>query len=118
MQNNGFYAAMKTNEGVQAIYIDEASFREQQARAAAERQHRAEKKAQRKQAAAMTREQRATVRLIQQELKLMGMGAVLYCGCCAGLVELAFAVPVLVCFQSLICFRAGRWFGRRERKSR
>lgn len=35
MQNNGFYAAMKTDEGVQAIYIDEGSFRAQQERAAA-----------------------------------------------------------------------------------
>ena len=30
------------------------------------------------------------------------------------LVELAFMVPVLVAFQTLICFRAGRWFGRLE----
>ena len=74
MQNNGFYAAMKTDEGVQAIYIDEGSFRAQQERAAAE-QHRKEVKAERrKQIAAMTREQRATIRVLKQELKLIGMG--------------------------------------------
>lgn len=35
MQSNGFYAATKTDEGVQAIYFDEGSFRTQQKRAAA-----------------------------------------------------------------------------------
>ena len=115
MQGNGFYAAMKTDEGVQAIYIDEESFRAQQERAAAE-QHRKEVKAERrKQIAAMTREQRATIRVLKQELKLIGMGAVLYWGYTADLVALAFMVPVLVAFQTVICFRAGRWYGRRDR---
>ena len=115
MQKNGFYAAMKTDEGVQAIYIDEESFRAQQERAAAE-QHRKEVKAERrKQVAAMTREQRATIKVLKQELKLIGMGAILYWGYTADLVALAFMVPVLVAFQTVICFRAGRWYGRRDR---
>lgn len=118
MQKNGFYAAMKTDEGVQAIYIDEESFRAQQERAAAE-QHRKEVKAERrKQVAAMTREQRATIKVLKQELKLIGMGAVLYWGYTADLVALAFMVPVLVAFQTVICFRAGRWYGRRDRMSK
>lgn len=118
MQKNGFYAAMKTDEGVQAIYIDEGSFRDQQRKAAAE-QHRKEVKAERrKQVAARNNEQRATIRVLKQELKLIGMGAVLYWGFSAGLVELAFAVPVLVGFQTVICFRAGRWYGRRDRTSK
>lgn len=118
MQKNGFYAAMKTDEGVQAIYIDEESFRAQQERAAAE-QHRKEVKAERrKQVAAMTREQRATIKVLKQELKLIGMGAVLYWGYTADLVALAFMVPVLVAFQTVICFRAGRWYGRRDRTSK
>lgn len=118
MQGNGFYAAMKTDEGVQAIYIDEESFRAQQERAAAE-QHRKEVKAERrKQVAAMTREQRATIKVLKQELKLIGMGAVLYWGYTADLVALAFMVPVLVAFQTVICFRAGRWYGRRDRMSK
>lgn len=118
MQNNGFYAAMKTDDGVRAIYIDERSFRAQQERAAAE-QHRKEVKAERrKQIAAMTREQRATIRVLKQELKLIGMGAILYWGYTAGLVALTFMVPVLVAFQTVICFRAGRWFGRRDRTSK
>ena len=118
MQKNGFYAAMKTDEGVQAIYIDEESFRAQQERAAAE-QHRKEVKAERrKQVAAMTREQRDTSKVLKQELKLIGMGAVLYWGYTADLVALAFMVPVLVAFQTVICFRAGRWYGRRDRTSK
>ena len=118
MQKNGFYAAMKTDEGVQAIYIDEESFRAQQERAAAE-QHRKEVKAERrKQVAAMTREQRDTIKVLKQELKLIGMGAVLYWGYTADLVALAFMVPVLVAFQTVICFRAGRWYGRRDRTSK
>ena len=118
MQYNGFYAAMKTDNGVRAIYIDEASFRAQQEHAAANQRRKEEEKEQRKKAAAMTREQRATIRVLKQELKLIGMVAVLYWGYCAGLVDLAFAVPALVAFQTVICFRAGRWFGNRERKSK
>ena len=118
MQGNGFYAAMKTDEGVQAIYIDEGSLRAQQERAAAE-QHRKEVKAERRASvAAMTREQRATIRVLKQELKLIGMGAILYWGYTADLVALAFMVPVLVAFQTVICFRAGRWYGRRDRTSK
>lgn len=115
MLKNGFYATMKTNDGVQAIYIDEGSFRAQQEQAAAEQRRKKMKAEQRKKAAAMTREQRAAIRVLKQELKLIGMGAILYWGYAAGLVELAFMVPVLVAFQTVICFRAGRWFGRQER---
>lgn len=118
MNGNGFYAAMKTDEGVQAVYIDEGSFRAQQERMAAEQQRKLEKTAQRKRIAAKNSEQRATIRVLKQELKLIGMGAVLYWGFSAGLVELAFAVPVLICFQTVICFRAGRWFGRRDRSAK
>ena len=118
MQGNGFYAAMKTNEGVQAIYIDEGSFRAQQRKAAAER-HRKEAKAERRASvAARNSEQRAAIRVLKQELKLIGMGAILYWGYTAGLVALAFMVPVLVAFQTVICFRAGRWYGRRDRTAK
>ena len=118
MQGNGFYAAMKTDEGVQAIYIDEGSFRAQQRKAAAEQHRKEVKNERRKQIAAMTREQRATIRVLKQELKLIGMGAILYWGYTADLVALAFMVPVLVAFQTVICFRAGRWYGRRDRTSK
>ena len=48
----------------------------------------------------------------------IGMGAILYWGYTADLVALAFMVPVLVAFQTVICFRAGRWYGRRDRTSK
>lgn len=118
MQGNGFYAAMKTNEGVQAIYIDEGSFRAQQERMAAEQKQKLEKTAQRKWIAAKNSEQRATIRVLKQEMKLIGMGAILYWGYTADLVALAFMVPVLVAFQTVICFRAGRWYGRRDRTAK
>lgn len=50
----------------------------------------------------MTRDQRATIRVLKQELKLIGMGAILYWGYTADLVALAFMVPVLVAFQTVI----------------
>lgn len=118
MQNNGFYAAMKTDEGVQAIYIDEESFRAQQERAAAQQHRKAAQNEQHKRLAALSREKRGTIRVVKQELKLIGMGAVLYWGYTAGLVALAFMVPVLVAFQTVICFRAGRWYGRRDHTSK
>lgn len=118
MQNNGFYAAMKTDEGVQAIYIDEGSFRAQQRKAAAEQHRKKVKTEKRRQGMLQEHERQATVRVLIQELKLLGMGLVLYLGYCAELVELAFMVPVLVAFQTVICFRAGRWFGRRDRTSK
>lgn len=111
MQKNGFYAAMKTDEGVQAIYIDEETFRTQQHR-------KEENAARRRKAAARHKEQRATIKVLKQELKLIGMGAVLYWGYTADLVALAFMVPVLAAFQTVICFRAGRWYGRRDRMSK
>lgn len=114
MQNNGFYAAMKTDDGVQAIYIDEGSIRAQQELAAAQQHRKKAKKEERKRVAAMSREQRATIRVLKQELKLISMGAILYWGYTAGLVAMAFMVPVLVAFQTVICFRAGRWYGRRD----
>lgn len=118
MQKNGFYATMKTDRYIQAVYIDEESLRAQQAREAAEQRREKAKAEQRKQIAAMTREKRAAIRVVKQELKLIGMGAVLYWGYAAGLVELTFALPVLICFQAVVCFRAGRWFGFQDRKSK
>lgn len=118
MHGNGLYAAMKTDEGVQAIYIDEGSFRAQQRKAAAERHRKKAKIEERRQGMLQEHERQATVRVLIQELKLLGMGLVLYLGYCAELVELAFMVPVLVAFQTVICFRAGRWYGRRDRTSK
>ena len=42
MQHNGFYAAMKTDKGVQTLYIDEEAFRAQQKQAAADQRRKEE----------------------------------------------------------------------------
>lgn len=118
MQDNGFYAAVKTDEGVQAFYIDEESFRAQQERDAAEQRRKRISAERRKQNAAMTRERQATIQVLKQELKLIGLGAVLYWGYTKGFVELNFMVPALMVFQAIICFRAGRWYGRQDRTSK
>lgn len=114
MTKNGFYGAVKTDDGIRAIYIDEGSLRAQQRREALTKRRRAEKAARRKDAAAKDKAQRFTMRVVKQELKLMGMGAVLCWGYGAGLVDPAFALPVLMAFQAVICFRAGRWYARQE----
>lgn len=114
MSNNGFYAAMKTDTGVQTVYIDEETLRAQRAQAAEAQRRRKMKAAQRKKIAAMNKEQQAAVQVIKQELKLIGMGAVLYWGYTMELVAPVFMVPVLIAFQTVICFRAGRWFGHRD----
>lgn len=118
MQNNGFYAAMKTDEGVQGIYIDEELFQAQQERFAAEQRRRAAKAERHDRLAATSRAQRDTIRVLKRELKLIGMGTILYWGYTTGLVALGFLVPVLIVFQSMICFRAGRWRGHRDRGNR
>ena len=116
MYQNGFYAAMKTDEGLQAVYIDEGTIHARQ-RQEAQRERKKQALTQRKRKLiAEARKHRAGIRVLKQELKLLGMGGVLYWGFCAGLVEMAFAVPVLLSFQTVICFRAGRWFGNRETK--
>lgn len=115
MQNNGFYACMKTDTGVQAVYIDEETFRTQQERAFEVRQQKKRVKEQKKEKAAISKMQKATYHLLKQELKLLGMGAILYFGYAKGLVALSFLVPVLVSFQTVICFRAGKWYGRYKR---
>ena len=118
MHRNGFYAAMKTDESVQAVYIDEGMFREAMARTEA-RKKAARQKARRKKAdAAANREKRQTMQMLGRELKALAAAAVVYWGLTAGLVHLAFAVPVLIAAQTVVCFRAGSWYGRRQSKAK
>lgn len=116
MHQNGFYAAMKTDTGVQAVFIDEETLYRHRQKEAQRQQRKAANAEHKRKIAAAARKHKAGIRVLKQELKLIGMGAVLYWGFCAGLVELTFMVPVLLGFQTVICFRAGRWFGRRETK--
>ena len=121
---NGFYAARKTNDGVRAVFIDEETMelrelsrciarnraeKEQAALAEADRQN-----AIRQQAAKEERRRRRALRqLVKQEIKLLVSGGVIALGWYMGLVELAFAVPVLLIVQASIFFRAGKYMGRK-----
>lgn len=116
MQRNGFYAAVKTDDGVQAVYIDENIYRIQQEQAAAQKRKKARKAQRQKRIECETRHRNETVHVLKQELKLLGAGAILWLGYSAGLVELAFALPVLIAFQTVICFRAGKWVGKHGSK--
>lgn len=116
MTNNGFYAAMKTGDGVRAVFIDEATFRREAERERREQQAREVRRVEQGMNKAMRRFQRAVLHLLGQELKLIGMGLVLWLGHRAGLVDMAFAAPVLIAFQTVICFRAGKFWGKWGRK--
>ncbi len=128
---NGFYAARKSDGGVKTIFIDEealemqrqnnivaerrarAAREEAQAVAAAKERWAASIVEDARREAAYERQQKKTRRLILKELKLLGMALLVMLGQELGLVDWTFGVPVLVGIQTVICFQAGKWFGRR-----
>lgn len=121
---NGFYAARKTNDGVRTVFVDEETMELRELsrciarnRAEKEREAKAEADRQtaiRQQAAKEERRRRRALRdLVKQEVKLLASGGVVALGWYMGLVELAFAVPVLLIFQAMIFFRAGKYMGRK-----
>lgn len=121
---NGFYAARKTNDAVRTVFIDEETMELRElsrciARNRAEKEKAAQAEADhqnaiRQQAAKEERRRRRALRrLVKQEVKLLASGGVVALGWYMGLVELAFAVPVLLIFQATIFFRAGKYMGRK-----
>ena len=126
---NGVYAARKTNDGVKMVFIDEetielgelnrraAENREKKAEAASAEQNRL-LKIQRKQQKQQACQEREKMKILRQELSLVGAAGVVVLGWCLGLVDLAFMVPVLLVHQAAICLRAGHWYGRRDRTSK
>lgn len=126
---NGVYAARKTNDGVKMVFIDEetielgelnrraAENREKKAEAASAEQNRL-LKIQRKQQKQQACQEREKMKILRQELSLVGAAGVVVLGWCLGLVDLAFMVPVLLVLQAAICLRAGHWYGRRDRTSK
>ena len=121
---NGFYAARKTNDGVRTVFVDEETMELRElsrciARNRAEKEQAAQveqnrQAAIRQQAAKEERRRRRALRdLVKQEVKLLASGGVVALGWYMGLVELAFAVPVLLIFQAAIFFRAGKYMGRK-----
>lgn len=123
---NGLYAARKTDAGMKGIFIDEellelgklnqsikANCRSrEQAEAAREE---AGREAQRRIRKEQRRKQRMTADIIKKELKLLGMAAVVALGQQLGMVDWAWAAPVLLGIQTVICFRAGKYFGRKSK---
>jgi len=120
---NGLYAARKTDDGVQAVFIDEELLehrmlnqRAAENAAQRERAEMAERERlleQKKQADASQRAwERVRRRFIKRELKLLGIAAVVLLGRKMGLVELGFALPVLTAIQIVVCFRAGKFVGK------
>lgn len=123
MNGNGVYTAVKTHDGVATIFIEEEVLelgrlnrkteqrREESARLAADAD-RAEKERRCKLAQAAERRQRATIRLVKQELKVLAGSVIVGLAWKAGLVAAAFAAPVLIAWQTVIFFRAGKYFGK------
>lgn len=121
---NGFYAARKTNDGVRTVFIDEETMELRElsrciARNRAEKERATQAEVDRQNAIRQQatkeerRRRRALHRLVKQEVKLLASGGVVALGWYMGLVELAFAVPVLLIFQATIFFRAGKYMGRK-----
>ena len=121
---NGFYAARKTNDAVRTVFIDEETMelrelsrciarnraeKEQAAQAEVDRQNAIRQQATKEE----RRRRRALRRLVKQEVELLASGGAVALGWYMGLVELAFAVPVLLIFQAAIFLRAGKYMGRK-----
>lgn len=122
---NGIYIARKTANGSRAVFVDEETIelaelsrhmeQNREKKDAAERAEQARRAGIARQAEAEDRRRRrAWRRLVKQELTLLAAGGVVALGWWLGLVELAFAVPVLLFCQTLICFRAGKYVGRNK----
>lgn len=113
---NGFYAAMKTDESVQTVYIDEVMFRATLAQAEARKRAARQKARRRKADAAANREKRRTIRTVKQELGTIATAVLVAWGGSAGLIDPVLWVPLVLGLHSLICVRAGRWMGRNSGK--
>lgn len=126
---NGIYIARRTDTGSRAVFVDEETIelaelshkmeqnqKKQAAAAKAERDRQTA--ARRREQAEEQRLRRAWRRLVKQEVKLLAAGGVVALGWWLGLVELAFAVPVLLFCQTLICFRAGKYIGQKKEACR
>ena len=124
---NGVYRVRKTNEGITGCFIDEesgelndmnrkVSARLRQAEWEATRRREEIARTEKRREAANRREHQAAVRLVKQVTKLMGVAALVFAGHKAELVELEFMLPVLLCILAVICFRAGKHYGRKRTK--
>ncbi len=118
---NGIYAARKSGERIDSIFIDEE-------RLEIERQNRRVEARRREQAQAAANEcdsiqaeqerqnkkRRQAWRYIKQQGKLLALAAVVFAGQKTGYVALEFAAPSLAAIFALMCFRAGCYFGKKS----
>lgn len=115
---NDTYGKENPAKSVQAAGTEEGMYRKDMDRFRALMRAARQKLRRRKTDAAASREKRYTTWVLCQELKAMTAAAVVYWGCTAGLIDKAFAVPVLIAAQTVVCFRAGYWCGRRQSKAK
>lgn len=126
---NGLYAAVKTEDTVHAVFIDQDNleFGQLNKMVKANRRQREKEQAEQREAAEkgwraeMARKRkfwRFVRRNVGQELFLGAVMAVVYYGFYVGLVSVFFAIPVLAVLLAVACFKAGSFFTRIFRRRR
>lgn len=123
MSRNGMYTAIKTNEGVEAVYIEEEvlelgklnAITAQRRKANSQRiaindQIRKDRK--NEQIKKQQRQEREITHLLKQELKVFAGAVAVYIALELDLVAAVLAVPVLIACQTVLAFRAGKYFGK------
>ena len=126
---NGLYAAVKTNDTVHAVFIDQDNleFAQLNKMVKANRQKHLREQAEQREAAEkawraeVTRKRkfwRFVRRNVGQELFLGAAMAVVYFGFTRCLVSAVFALPVLAILLGLFSFKAGNFFTRIFRRRR
>lgn len=126
---NGLYAAVKTNDTVHAVFIDQENLEFGQLNKMVKANRRQREKEQAEQRATAEKAWRAEMarkrkfwrfvrRNVGQELFLGAAMAVVYYGFYVGLVSVFFAIPVLAILLAVACFKAGSFFTRIFRRRR
>ena len=123
MNRNGLYKAIKTNDGVAAVYIEEEVLELGKLNAITEQRRKANsrqiaindqirKDRKNEQIKKQKRWEREVTHLLKQELKVLAGAVAVYIALELGLVAAVLAVPVLITCQTVIAFRAGKYFGK------
>lgn len=126
---NGLYAAVKTNDTVHTVFIDQDNLEFAQLNKMVKANRRQREKEQAEQRAAAEKAWRAEMarkrkfwrfvrRNVGQELFLGAAMAVVYYGFYVGLVSVFFAIPVLAVLLAVACFKAGSFITRIFRRRR
>lgn len=120
---NGLYAAVKTNDTVHTVFIDQDNLEFAQLNKMVKANRRQREKEQAEQRAAAEKAWRAEMarkrkfwrfvrRNVGQELFLGAAMAVVYYGFYVGLVSVFFAIPVLAVLLAVAFFKAGSFITR------